>query len=224
MYSLDIKDFCKLGNINKSKMGFLDILHKVITTVAEKNNRNPNVKTASPVVFDDVKKKLETVDTWNSQSNDCDEGSMMEMLKKKIGEAQHENECSTEVETADRSVYDDLLREFENKRSENADIFSMPKPELQEMKPVNDYGTAPSSAPNLGTQAMTNSMGGSLSLRSAPEMGSAQTKIRVPDKTLLRVIQYSDNAINLDGRRSRFVLVDYNGQQGWILENYLNFN
>ena len=92
------------------------------------------------------------------------------------------------------------------------------------MKSVNDYGTAPSTEPNLGTQAMTNSMGGSLALRSAPEMGSAQTKIRVPDKTLLRVIQYSENAINLDGRRSRFVLVDYNGQQGWILENYLNFN
>ena len=67
-------------------------------------------------------------------------------------------------------------------------------------------------------------MGGSLALRTAPEMGAPQTNFRIPDKTLLKIIQYSDNSINLDGRKSRFVLVDYNGQRGWILENYLNFN
>jgi len=197
-------------------MGFLDIIHKVVTTVAEKNKRNPNVKTAPPVVFDDVKKKLETAEHCE------DDSSVLEMLQKKIEEAQCENEESTEVETADRSVYDDLLREFENERSKNADVFTLPRPELKEMDPVIEYGKAP--APNLGTQAMTNSMGGSLALRTSPDMGSPQTEIRVPDKTLLRVIEYSENAINLDGRRSRFVLVDYNGQRGWILENYLNFN
>jgi hypothetical protein len=78
--------------------------------------------------------------------------------------------------------------------------------------------------PNLGAQAVTNSMGGSLAMRAAPDMGAQQSNLRIPDKSLLRILQYSDNAIHLDGRRSRFVLVDYKGQQGWVLENYLNFN
>jgi len=76
---------------------------------------------------------------------------------------------------------------------------------------------------NYGSQAMTNSTG-SLALRQTPDMGSQQLNIRVPNKSLLNILEYSENAIILDGKRSRFVLVEYQGQSGWILESYLNFN
>ena len=74
-----------------------------------------------------------------------------------------------------------------------------------------------------GAQAMTNSPG-SLALRDAPSMGAGKLDFRVPNKSLLNILEYSENSIILDGKKSRFVLIEYQGQQGWILESYLNFN
>lgn len=75
-----------------------------------------------------------------------------------------------------------------------------------------------------GHPAMTNSNGGSLQLRAKPDMGSPMTQIFVPDSSMIRVIGYSEHSINLDGKDVRFALVDFNGQQGWTFESYLNFN
>ena len=72
--------------------------------------------------------------------------------------------------------------------------------------------------------AMTNSGGGSLSMRTAPDMGAGTMESRVADSSLVKVIEYSKNSIHLDGKNTRFVKVDVNGQVGWLLESYLNFN
>lgn len=72
--------------------------------------------------------------------------------------------------------------------------------------------------------AMTDSMGGSLQLRAKADMGSPMTTVFVPDRSQIRVLGFSSHSINLDGKDVRFALVDYNGQQGWTFESYLNFN
>ncbi len=72
--------------------------------------------------------------------------------------------------------------------------------------------------------AMTNSMGGSLQLRAKADMGAPMTQVFVPDRSQIRVLGFSSHSINLDGKDVRFALVDYNGQQGWTFESYLNFN
>ena len=86
---------------------------------------------------------------------------------------------------------------------------------------------APSPAPSSADDrvvAITNSMGGSLALRSEPDFGAAVNTIRVPDLARVYVMGYSEHSINLDGKDSRWVHVEYEGQHGWILEGYLNFN
>jgi len=72
--------------------------------------------------------------------------------------------------------------------------------------------------------AMTNSMGGSLQLRSKPDMGAPMIQVFVPDNSMIKVLGFSSHSINLDGKDVRFALVDFNGQQGWTFESYLNFN
>jgi len=71
--------------------------------------------------------------------------------------------------------------------------------------------------------ALTNSMGGSLQLRSKADFGAPMTQVFVPDRSQIRVLGFSSHSINLDGKDVRFALVDYNGQQGWTFESYLKF-
>lgn len=198
----------------------MSILKNVLTTiikqVQKRNNDNPNVTTANPRVFEDVQRKLEDADNQPTTSNRAD---LYKDYMEKIKEAQIENEASQEVETADKSVYDDFLQEIERLKTGVEIPNAGQAPDL-------DFGTpqAPSTAGAVGVQAMTNSKGGSLQMRQNPSMGSPKSHIFVPDQTLLRVIEYSDNTIILDGQETRFALIDFNGQRGWVLEKYLNFN
>jgi len=209
-------------------MSFLYAFGELIKKVAEKNFKDDKVKTADKSVFEEVQKKVETVEA--EETTVKTRADILKEYREKIKEAQVENEANPNVETAHGSVYDDLMAEVENLRQAEEDglretilnrgVVHQPIRVLSE-----EPGPAPSvSRPNLGSQAVTNSMGGSLAFRTAPDMGAPQSKVRIPDKSLLNVIEYSENSINLDGKRSRFVLVDYNGHRGWILESYLNFN
>jgi len=54
--------------------------------------------------------------------------------------------------------------------------------------------------------------------------GSPKFDMRIPDSSQLKVLEYSDYTINLDGRLSGFARVEYKGQRGRNLESYLNFN
>lgn len=214
-------------------MGIFDVFGEIIKQVSKKNKEDDKVKTADPVVFDEVKKKLETV-----EANIPSGGRRADVYRdyqEKVREAQRENEANPEVETADSTVFDDLLAEIKKMQEQDQQGQSeMPQPTHEapvyvppiQRGPLESH-TQPNipspKAPNYGSQAMTNSPG-SLALRQAPDMGAQQMNIRVPNKSLLNILEYSENAIILDGKRSRFVLVEYQGQRGWILESYLNFN
>ena len=208
-------------------MSFLYAFGDLLRKVATRNREDEQVKTADKSIFDEVQKEVEEVEQQDTVTKT--RADILREYREKIKEAQHENEVNPEVETASRSVYDDLMAEVDKMREEeelyNRDqVFS----QGQTHDPIRVLGESPapepSRAPNLGSQAVTNSMGGSLAMRAAPDMGARQSNMRIPDKSMLRILEYSENAINLDGRRSRFVLIEYNGEKGWVLENYLNFN
>jgi len=189
-----------------------NVLGTIIKQVAKRNKKNDNVKTADPVVFDEVQKKIENVDHGAETSR-----SRADVLRdyfEKVKEAQVENEASPEVETADRSVYEDMLKQIEELKAkvehQNRQP-NIPMPDVQ----VNQ-------APQI-MQAW-NSSGGTLEGRSAPDMAAQKSTLRIPNGGVFNVLEYSENGINLDGKRSRFVLVESNGQKAWVLENYLNFN
>jgi len=199
---------------------FSTVISGVLSEVIKRNRDNKKVKTADPRVFEELEKKVEYVDqTETSRSR----GDMYKDYLDKINEAKIENEASTEVETADSSVYDDLVQEIERLKSQVQSQKGGNAPDLDF-----NHAESPASLPNnanpSGVQAWTNSNGGSLQMRINPDMGSPKSEIRVPAETVLNVIQYSENSVILDGVKSRFALVEYNGHRGWILENYLNFN
>jgi len=195
-------------------INFVPVLANILKKAMQTNEEDPNVKTAEPVVFEELKKKFEKVEPLQKENREDD---ILEMMKKRVEEAKVENEVNPEVETADGSIYSGILRELENLRKQG------------NQQPSGNQ--APSSQPswdppvqNRVVQAVTNS-GGSLQLRQNPDMGAPiHQTVRIPNNTLLTPIQYSDNSIILDGQKSRFVLVEYNGVRGWILESYLNFN
>lgn len=202
-------------------MNLISVLGHVLQQVAKRNKANPDVKTADPVVFDEMKKKLEkSVEENETKTTRKD---MYKDFFDKVEEAKRENEESTEVETAHSSVFDDMLDEIEKlKKQVNEQSGTV----IGGSAPTQTNTTPQTSNQNTGfvSRAMTNSQGGSLAIRLKPEMGAPQSSMRIPDKSLLTILEYSNNKINLDGKLSRFVLVDYNGEQGWILESYLNFN
>lgn len=196
-------------------MGLFEVFGQIIKQVADKNKADETVETAEPIVFEEVKRKVEEVE---QDSNTRTRGDMYKDYFKKLEEAKRENEANPEVKTADATVFDDLLKELE--RLQNAS----PESEQGEGQ-IPDVIATPEPQPTrtYGAQAFTNS-GGSLQLRSEPQMMASKLNVYVPDTTVLNILQYSENKIILDGKPSRFVLVEYQGQQGWILESYLNFN
>jgi len=203
-----------------------NILGKIIKEVAKRNQERPDVKTADPVVFEDLNKKFETFEKEEEAAPvNRSRADMYKGMAERLKQAQIENEASEEVETADRSVYDEMLAEIERLKHQvdmqgERDL-GVPEVAIPDVS-ISDISIPETS--NVGGQAVTNSMGGSLSVRENPDMGAKKFEIRVPHKSLVNIISYSDNSIILDGKRSRFVYIDYEGQRGWILENYLNFN
>jgi len=193
-----------------------NILGKIIKEVAKRNFESDEVKTADPVVFEDLNKKFETYEQEEEAAPETKtRADLYKGMAEKLKQAQQENEASEVVETADKSVYEEMLAEIERLQH---------KVESQELEELGMPEVAMPTTMNAGKQAVTNSMGGSLSVREEANMGAAKFQMRVPHKSLVDIISYSENSIILDGKRSRFVYIEYDGQRGWILENYLNFN
>lgn len=212
-------------------MNLYNAFEHLIRTVKARNAANKEVKTADEKVFDEVQKKIEQVEAQPSTPKT--RADIFKEYRDKVKEAQVENEADPQVETAHTSVYDDLMKELEILREKDGnevreEVFqqgSAHEP-IREFEPVQNNTpifTAPSASSMVGTQAMTNSEG-TLALREFPRMDARKSQVRVPNKTLLRILEVSENSINLDGKKSRFILVEHSGQRGWILENYLNFN
>lgn len=193
-------------------MNIIPVLAGILKNVANRNKEDIEVKTADPVVFEELKKKFEKVESVETETR---EESIYDILNKRVDEARVENEANPEVETADSSVYDTIMKEIEKYRNSGGTPASEPQA-TQGYEPPSSSGIM---------QAMTNSSGGSLQIRQSPDMGApVHQTVRIPDSSLISVLQYSDNKIILDGRESRFALIEYNGVRGWVLENYLNFN
>jgi len=157
---------------------------------------------------------------------------MYKDYERKVLEAKQENEADPQIETADNSVYDDLLAELKKIQEQDNTSAEAPRPTHEApvyIPPVQRSPLESQTQPNIprpqsrnqfGTQAITNSPG-SLALREAPNMGAQQSSFRIPTNSQLNVLEYSENSIILDGQRSRFVLVEFQGKRGWILESYL---
>jgi len=195
------------------------LIKQVVTNVQKKNEADPNVKTADPAVFEQMVKKLETK---TAEVVDTDD-DLCDVLCEEVNHSQVENEADPNVETADNSVFEQMKIELEALKAKVAEQDAA-VPRAAEAPVVVPPAPAAVSTASNAIMAMTNSGGGSLALRKEPNMGSASYDVRVDDSTLVKVIEYSENSINLDGKTSRFVLIEAGGQTGWLLESYLNFN
>lgn len=200
---------------------FFQLLKTVVDKVQERNEANPDVKTAEKSVFDSLRDKLTGKDAAaNTDKN------LIEKLRDKVKNSQKENEADPNVETADNSVYDDMMKEIDMLK----DKIANQKAELAERKenevvePPRFVEQTTTTHSNKANVAMTDSFGGSLQMRMDPDMGSPVNVVNIPDRSQLQIIEYSNNKIILDGKETRFALVDFNGQRGWVLESYLNFN
>lgn len=206
-------------------LNLINLVRNVTKAVKERNIADPEVKTADPSIFDKLNDRMQSEQIPQNNDSHVD---MFERMKKHIDEVKYDNECDEECETAEPSVFADLQREVEILRqkvdAQEANDFTG---QQSDSWTPQDAGSHESYAPkrNNGVmQAMTNSMGGSLGMSMAPEIGGPSLPERIPDRSVVKVIKFSENMVNLDNKDSRFAYIDFNGKQGWIPEIYLNFN
>lgn len=201
----------------------ISLIKQVVTNVQKNNEADPNVKTADPAVFEQMAKKFETKSAEVADTDD----DLCDVLCEEVNQSQVENEADPNIETADNSVFEQMKKELEALKAKVAEQGTAAAAGAS----APDVPAAPSApaAPVVSTaseavMAMTNSGGGSLALRKEPNMGATSFDVRIDDSSLVKVLEYSENSIMLDGKASRFVLIEANGQTGWLLESYLNFN
>ena len=192
------------------------LLKKAVQEVQKRNQSNPDVKTADSSVFGNI---LERFNQKQKRADDPAETSytpapeeFCDDLCNEIDEVQAANESDQNVETADSSVFNDMKAQLEALKKQIAD--------QQKAPTINNIPT-PDLASLGATMATTSSNNGSLGFRTEPNMGSPMRQVRIPDNSRLKVLDYSENKIILDGKESRFAKVEYDGQLGWVLESYL---
>ncbi|NNE28847.1 MAG: hypothetical protein HKN16_04400 [Saprospiraceae bacterium] len=214
-----------------------NVIRDVIVKVAKKNNDDPEVETADERVFKKIEEKAqETVNETESEGRS--RGDLYERLRDRMNEVQKENEKDPDVATADTSVFDDFLKEIERIKAQQSGTEIPPAPSGHQIPPAQGIPPVYESTPGpvsdqpeildpkeaaIGSTRMTNSFGGSLALRMAPDMGAGTNQLRVPDQSVVKILQISDRKIILDGKESNWVLIEFNGQQGWLLDSYINF-
>lgn len=218
-------------------MGLFSVLKDLANQVKNRNRANPEVETAPDTVFDSIQEAIEDV-KCNTECEDDDpmpekRTETVEQLKDRVIQVQRQNEADPNVATADSSIFDELSDLLDKHKaqpdssystSNESEIFGQ-EAEYEEVIP--ETKSTPTPAPSFEDDrvvAITNSMGGSLALRAEPDLGAAVNQTRIPDSSRIYVVEYSQHSINLDGKNSRWVLIDYDGQRGWVLEGYLNFN
>ncbi len=260
---------------------FATLIAQAVKKVQEKNQKDPNVKTAEVSVFDRLKNKIDQAKTKANSNRNEDRGGLFDQLRNRIEESRKENEANPNEETADSSVFDDMQKEIETLKAKIAEQERIEaeqriadlKAQIAEEKAEEERKKAEAelaraqeearrraeeearikaeeerkkglfnniqipSVPDLpsvprpgnlkeikGKSAVTNSMGGSIAIRMHPELNAPQSVKRVPDKSLIRIMQFSTHTLSVDGMDSRWVEIEYEGEQGWVLERYLNFN
>jgi len=95
----------------------LDVILKTIGDVQQKNQRNPNVETADPSVFDILRDKLQEID-HKTKNNELQKGkrrpkSNLDIIKSGIEGTRKENKKDPKIATAPKSIFDDILKKVE---------------------------------------------------------------------------------------------------------------
>jgi len=210
--------------------GLFSVLKEKLDQVRQENHDDPEVETAEPSIFDRMRQELEKLEaqkeahkttTQTHNETDYDFGSEPSVGSNESGSEEFGN------------VFDGIGDDIFNKETGNVvdevkdNVFNKETgnvPPTYEQPPSYEQPKAETGKRSIqiGGMAMTSSMGGSLAMRIDPNMGAGQNSTRVPDGSQLRILEYSDqNKINLDGQICGWYKVDFNGQQGWILDMYL---
>ena len=227
-------------------MSFGNLLKNIgkgLGNLQKQNRDNPNEQTAHGSIFDKIKDALEDMKEKAASTNPGTEKygnadapvresvEPLDMLKKKIEEVKMQNEADPEVTTAEESVFERMKKMIEEQAKAEAQAetttptdsgsWSAPEPTA----PATSNAEAPVfDRFGVGNYAMTNSMGGSLAIRQNPDFGAPTNSIRIPESSKVKLLEYSEHTVNIDGHDSRWAKVDFDGTVGWILETYLNFN
>ena len=228
-------------------VNLFDLLKDMVAKSQQRNRENPNVKTAPRSIFDKLRNKIEEARQAPEKKEQEKGGQLIDFFKEKMQEVKKQNQEDPQEETADKSVFSDFEEELrrlkeENQRLKEQQAKAAKRPPVVipplENKPFKVESNKPVDIPPMpvprstastedelpGTIAMTNSMGGSLGIRVEPDFGSGQFELRIPDNSRVTLLGYSQNAMMLDGKKTRWAQVDFQGTQGWIPESYLNFN
>ena len=100
-----------------AKKNIFDMILNTINDVQTKNQKNPNVETADPTVFDLIKNKLQTLDEKN-RAKRTQRGkspvSILDRIRKEIEGARRENKKDKNVPTADKSIFDSILKKIDS--------------------------------------------------------------------------------------------------------------
>lgn len=208
-------------------MGLFKVLKDLANQVQKRNKENPKVETADNSVFDSIRDAIDDIKSKKGETPAPErEEECVDELQERVFEVQRKNEANPDVATADTSIFDELNDLLKNQKSKasvptESEVFDQNEVEYEEIEV--EAQPAPSFE-DTRVVAITNSMGGSLAFRAEPDLGAPVNEMRIPDSSRVYVVQYSEHSINLDGKTSRWALIDYEGQRGWVLEGYLNFN
>jgi len=99
-----------------AKKNILDAILNTINQVQQKNKANPNVETADPNVFDLIKSKIQKLDDRNREKRKAkgkSPVSILDRIRKEIEGARRENKKDSNVATAPKSVFDEILKKVD---------------------------------------------------------------------------------------------------------------
>ena len=101
-----------------AKNNIFDVILKTIGDVQRQNKANPNEQTADPTLFDLLKKKLKDLDK-KSRDKRIEKGrsphSILDLIKKEIEGVRKENRKDPKVQTAPKSVFDNIIKKVEER-------------------------------------------------------------------------------------------------------------
>jgi len=237
----------KKGRTRKSGSIFSQLKDKLVEAQKE-NEVSPKEETADTSILDKVQAELEKLEkkkkpveietkkveapAWGSPTGvpDVDDilGRVMESTKKEKAK----KAVTPKKEEEFGSIFDQIM---------SSDKPKAKKASTKKSAPVSDFGdifdkiVTPGSSRSasssggggnndlyVGGTGLVDGKGGSLSMRTEPHMGAGTLRSRLPDNVNVRILNHTDkNAISIDGQTAGWYKVDYEGQQGWILDLYL---
>lgn len=106
-----------------AKKNILEAILNTINQVQAKNKANPNEETADPNVFDLIKNKIQKLDDRNREKRKAkgkSPVSILDRIKKEIEGARRENKKDSNVATAPKSVFDQILKKVDQRPKQQA--------------------------------------------------------------------------------------------------------